>query len=467
MSRSIHVTRQTIARARRFGYANRDRRAALLDDLETRHARKRRMKWAMRQKVRPALFPGAPVTADEVAISFDRRSPFARYPASEADIRAVLSRLPSGVLDGLNGLSVSLGAEYQRDQAEEWHERDPVVGRFGLERLSGIYCGLTLGVCFWNARSIKIYGFVSAQTLESPWALYLRLHMLATLVHEVAHHEDRMKGWAGDRWTGDDEHKTEWYAESRQLLWVETLVIPYLQEAYPAEVALLEDWMREHIGLVLPLRILAGDARIRGKKHGKRLWLNAYGGSSEAFEGFVRDVAAGEDLTEVRLHLAKGLHHAREFDYAQKVIDEILAAHPDHVLALVQKARIYRELRRWWDAVLVLARANHVDNRDSAVWEEFAYLSENVGHWDKVLRFASDAIECANNGLVRLHMHELQGRAHIALGDYQEARNIIAAFTATGKPSDARAAARLHARLDQALASKSALKSGEPDDDQD
>ena len=89
------------------------------------------MKWAMRQKLGPVQFPGVPVTADEVAISFDRRNPFARYPASEADLRAVLGRLPLGVLDGLNGISLSLGMEYQRDQAEEWDEQDPIVGRFG------------------------------------------------------------------------------------------------------------------------------------------------------------------------------------------------------------------------------------------------------------------------------------------------------------------------------------------------
>ena len=67
------------------------------------------MKWAMRQQLGPVQFPGAPVTADEVAISFDHRNPFARFPASEADMRAVLGRLPSGVLDGLNGISLSLG----------------------------------------------------------------------------------------------------------------------------------------------------------------------------------------------------------------------------------------------------------------------------------------------------------------------------------------------------------------------
>ena len=37
MSRSSHVTRQSIAQARRFRYANWERRVALLDDLETRY----------------------------------------------------------------------------------------------------------------------------------------------------------------------------------------------------------------------------------------------------------------------------------------------------------------------------------------------------------------------------------------------------------------------------------------------
>jgi tetratricopeptide (TPR) repeat protein len=180
----------------------------------------------------------------------------------------------------------------------------------------------------------------------------------------------------------------------------------------------------------------------------------------------VRDVSAAADLTEARLDLAKGLHRAREFDYAQDTIDVILAEHPDHVPALVRKAQVYRALRRWWDAVLVLARANHVDNRDSSVWEEFAHLSADAGHWDRVVRFAANAIGCANNHLIRKSMRLLQGRAHLALGNYLEARNIIAEFAATGKPWDARAAARLQTLLDQAVASANALASGEANDDQ-
>jgi hypothetical protein len=124
MSRSIHVTRQSIARARRFRYSDRERRIALLDDLEARHTLKHDMKRAIRQRIGPILSSGAPVTADELAISFDRRNPFARYPAFEDDLRAILQRLPLGVLDGLSSISLSLGTEYQRDQAEEWNEQD-------------------------------------------------------------------------------------------------------------------------------------------------------------------------------------------------------------------------------------------------------------------------------------------------------------------------------------------------------
>src|SRR6185437_4971011 len=105
----------------------------------------------------------------------------------------------------------------------------------------------------------------------------------------------------------------------------------------PAEVALLEDWMRQHIGLVLPLRILAGDARIRAKQHGRYYWRNTFGGSADAFEQFVRAIDTGQEITEARLDLAIGLHRAEELNYAQDIIAVILAEHPDHVPTLVRK----------------------------------------------------------------------------------------------------------------------------------
>jgi tetratricopeptide (TPR) repeat protein len=436
MSRSIHVTRQIIACARRFRYANRERHAALLDDLEARHLRKRRMKWAMRQQLSPVQFPGAPVTADEVAVSFDRRNPFTRYPASEADLRAVLGRLPIGAIDGLNGISLSLGGEYQREQAEEWNEQDTVVGRFGHERLPGAYGGLVLGVCFWDARLIQIYGFVSANPLEKPWALYLRLHMLSTLVHEVAHHEDHMKGWARDRWTGDDEHKTEWYAESRQLLWVETVVIPYLEETYPTEVALLEDWMREHIGLVLPLRVLAGDARIRAKKHGMYYWRNTLGGSDDAFEQCVRAIDAGQDNTEARLELAVDLHRAEELDYAQNIITHILVEHPNHVPALIRKGWICREQKSYEESLETLEHANRLEPANNEVLEELAQTCADMGFWDRVLALTAEAMHTfpehpvRRDAITRRGVRLLQERAYIALGEFTKAQEIIAEFRA-------------------------------------
>jgi tetratricopeptide (TPR) repeat protein len=458
MSRSIHVTRQTIARARRFRYANRERRAALLDDLETRYLRKRRMKWAMRQKLGPVLFPGTPVTSDEVAINFDRRNPFAHYPVTESDLRAILSMLPSGVLDSLNGISLSLGVEYQRDRAKEWPERDPIIGRFGDEGLPGIYSGLILGVYFGYARRIQVYGFVSAEPVAEQWALYLRLQMLSTLVHEVAHHEDLTKGRARDRWLGDDEHKLEWYAESRQLVWVETVVIPYLQETYPAEVAHLEDWMRQHVGMVLSLRILAGDARIRAKPHGKYYWHNTFGSSADAFEKFVRAMDAGQDVTEARLELAIGLHRAEELDYAQEIIALILAEHPDHIPALVRKGWICREQQRYEEAFHALEHAHGLEPANNKVLAEWANVYADIGSWDRVLVLTTDVINSLpdrpvrRDAMTRRRMRTLQARAYIALGEFAKAQEIIAEFLATGFALDARVATKLQTRLSQAIA---------------
>ena len=328
----------------------------------------------------------------------------------------------------------------------------------GDERLPGVYCGLILGVCFWDARRIQVYGFVSAKPLEEPWAFYLRLHMLSTLVHEVAHHEDLMKGWARDRWTGDDKHKTEWYAESRQLLWVETVVIPYLQETYPVEVALLDDWMRKHIGLVLPLRILAGDARIRAKKHGKYYWRNTFGSSADAFEQFVRAIDAGQDITEARLDLAIGLHRAEELDYAQEIIALILAEHPDHVPTLVQKGWICREQKRYKEALEALEYANQLEPANSEVLDHLAQVYADMGSWDRVLALTTAVISTLPDRPVRRDaftwrgMRILQARAYIALGEFAKAQEIIAEFRATGFASDARTATKLQTRLSQAIA---------------
>ncbi len=311
---------------------------------------------------------------------------------------------------------------------------------------------MILGVCFWDARRIRVYGFISAKPLEAPWAFYLRLHMLSKLVHEVAHHEDLMKGWARDRWIGDDKHKTEWYAESRQLLWVETVVIPYLQEAYPVEVALLQDWMRKCIGLVLPLRILAGDARIRAKKQGMYYWRNTFGGSDDAFEEFVRAIDAEKDTIEARLDLAIGLHCAEELDYAQEIIAVILAEHPDHVPTLVQKGWICCDQKRYKEALETLEYANRLEPANSGVWRELAHLYADLGVWVPVLVFAQQAIKCAPNRLVRPGMRILQARAYIALGEFAKAREIIDEFRATGFASDARMATKLQTRLSQAIA---------------
>jgi tetratricopeptide (TPR) repeat protein len=290
--------------------------------------------------------------------------------------------------------------------------------------------------------------------------------MLATLVHEVAHHEDLTKGWARDRWIGDDKHKTEWYAESRQLLWVETVVIPYLQKAYSAEVALLEKWMQERIDLVLPLRVLAGDARIRAKKQGMYYWRNTFGSSADAFEQFVRAVNSGNDITEARLDLAIGLHRAEELDYAQEIIAVILAEHPDHVPTLVQKGWICREQKRYEEALNVLQRANRLEPGNSEVWQEMAHLYADIGVWGPVIVAASQAIKTASDRLVQPGMREVIGRAYIGLGDFDNAPSVIAEFTGTGKPWDARAAARLQTLLDEALASKSILARGEANGDQ-
>jgi hypothetical protein len=83
------------------------------------------------------------------------------------------------------------------------------------------------------------------------WELLLRLWGLSTFVHEVAHHDDAMRRVARGRWRMAVKKKVEDYADTLQAEWARDVVVPYLERAYPAEVALLNAWMARHGGLAL------------------------------------------------------------------------------------------------------------------------------------------------------------------------------------------------------------------------
>lgn len=197
-------------------------------------AKKRRVKTGARgERGISASDPSASQSASSLPIRVvDSGGPLF-YPASVDDMREVLSRLPPGSLDGLHSVTLESGRLYV-NKASEGGDPDPILGRGSVELLAGIYAPVILGT--YNRRSMKIsvFAFVRAPGVEvgDVELIALRLRMLATLVHEVAHHHDRSRCTARGRWRMDDTHKAESLADRLAVRWFRECVIPFVRDRY-------------------------------------------------------------------------------------------------------------------------------------------------------------------------------------------------------------------------------------------
>jgi hypothetical protein len=274
MSRSEHATR-------------RDPRDP--DDLD----RKRRIKALVaEERLRPKSAP-AMLGADSVAITIeDHHGPFVHYPASIDDLRAVIARLPVGVINGITRIELSLGRAPAEHAGEEADPVDPLIGRAGIEVVPGVYSSRVLGTYTLDGGRIRLFAYIydPDRADRGVFELYLRLRQLATFMHELGHHQNESTRVARGRWRADVHDEHEMYAEAVQYAWTADVVVPYLEEAYPVEVAALRSWMIQHGGIALPLEVLAGDPRTTNGIDGERLFFGVDG----AFEQLLRDVAAGE-----------------------------------------------------------------------------------------------------------------------------------------------------------------------------
>ena len=226
------------------------------------------------------------------------------YPVSPADLLAVMRKLPAGVLNGLWGVHFLLGKAYQEESCPPedlpYAECDPWLRRIGCEGLPGVFGGRFLGTYFNPPPRIDLYAYVSEpdRPLRSTGSCFSGWNVLSTFVHEVA---------PGVRWGGRPEAgggpttRTRPRATRRAgKHWVEEIVVPYLQEAYPEAVREMHDWLDSHGGTAIPLHKLAGrwiwDERGRATRC-------IFGSVRAAFLSLVDAVQKGCDRTTGRLEL--------------------------------------------------------------------------------------------------------------------------------------------------------------------
>jgi hypothetical protein len=194
VARSIHTTRRDLEEARQWLFADRERREAELKQLREQLSKKRQIKDTVKERrVRQDVLSVA-ASPESISIRMADQSASVHYPAGPADVLAVLRRIPSGVLEGLVSIDLCLGSEIQEESEEDLEGAfcDPLIGRIGFEHLPAVYCGRILGQYHPDSARIFLCAYVYDENLpeREMWELYLRLSMLATLVHEIGHHYD-------------------------------------------------------------------------------------------------------------------------------------------------------------------------------------------------------------------------------------------------------------------------------------
>lgn len=430
MSRSYHTTRRDLREEEARSYRDTEKRAESIERLKEELEKKRRTKRHVRYE-RDGSFPEACVTPIEsIAFEVRDRMEYLHYPASAEDIRALLQAMPSGIVDGLSKIVFCLGAERQSRPEYPWvadTEPDPFLNRQGYEVLPGVYMGRCVGVYHVAKAEIRLHGYVYRPDLAERrmWELYLRLHMLMTFVHEVAHHYDFAFRIGRGRWRGDNRENVEIYAETIQHKWLTDYIIPFLRKRYPEECDGLRSWIKRHAGIEVPFDVIAGDPRATAKNGLIRacsIW-----DTGEAFRDFVQKTHVCGDVKEARLDLANDLHMAGAYDLALEIVELILTSDQRHVEAISLKADIYVHLDRYEEAIAIARHALSIDPSYVDAYEDLCDAYEGLEDWRKVVEL-SDTIINEVRDKDRFQYRSAMGmkaRALAKMGRMREAEEVL------------------------------------------
>ncbi len=406
---------------RRIKTSDAKKQATEIQRLADELSKKRRVKVhsVRARKGRPLL---SPIGVADIPITVQRCPPEAWFPASLSDLRAILTRIGPGIADGLAGVTLCLGEKNQLDRLDDMEaeiERDPYTGRVGKETLPGVYRPRVLGTYFPGQAKIQLTAYVGEPALPGRpmWELYLRLHMLMTFAHEVAHHWDFAARIARGRWRADSRPHVEVYAEGREHDWTRQVVIPYLQEAYPEAWKQLRAWMREKIGVELPMPILAGDTRVTCRD-GMFFTERAFYNTASDFEDFVRDVANGKDLGQTRVKFARDLHYSCVYDLALIILGEVLKTDSSNLEAITLRADVLEHQEKYEEALQIVMGVLAIELCHDDAMRIAALCYEGLKRWQDLRNMAGRLIQQEKQtGLsIRLHF-----TACVELGDFAAA----------------------------------------------
>jgi tetratricopeptide (TPR) repeat protein len=403
MSRSLHPT------LKRFGEVGNTPHKRFLKRA-VREERRRRELAAQVGAVSPsASAPPAPA-AGRIPLVVGETPPGAAFPASADDVRAVLARLPPETLEGLARVEFTV----------------PHVQRH--TRADGVLAGAVLGQYTPKDAVIQLFGFWydEARPDRAILAMYLRLEMLATLVHEVAHHVDFLAHVGRGRWVRTSRDEREGFAEAAEYAWTREHVIPYLEETHAAGVAALRAWLREHGGAAVDLAQLAGDSRRQG---GESLEQQMYT-VRHAFFSLLDGVAKGEPRAETQTMFALHLHYHHDYEAALEALACALAAAPDHRTARYLVADIYMHQGRFEESMRAARELLRDQPDHMGAWKVLAEAAQGQGDWAGLVEATDWLARLETRAAVWRRHDALTGlHARIELGEFAAVERDLAALS--------------------------------------
>ena len=187
--------------------------------------------------------------------------------------------------------------------------------------------------------------------------------------------------------------------------------------------------MREHIGVEVPLALIAGDPRTTPSRDG--VYLSGFFNTAAAFEELVCDVAEGRDPLAARLQFARDVHYAEHYATAHAINDTILAAEPRHAEALALRGDIQVHEERFAEALATARQALAIDgdSRDATIVLADAF--EGLRQWGDLLAVADRLIGSAADRFEARHAIRSRAIALAGQGRYDEANLAVEEYAAS------------------------------------
>lgn len=434
MSRSIHTTRKTFSQIAKKKYASVKEHAEALDKASRELKRKRRIKRQVADERHREAPPLAGTDSKTIPIQLHNTGPYVHHNASVEDVRAVLALLPMAATEGISSIKLILGKEYiDEEYADEHEDRDPFTGRLSCETLPGVYSGVCLGTYAPRSGQIKLHAHVyDANKLPLPrnvCEFYLKLRLLKTFVHEVAHHHDEINRVRRGRWLADRKENVEWYAEKMEHEWTRQFVLSYLEKAYPDDAKGLLDFVEHHGGLRMPLEFFAGDSRSTLRNGLIRIAFTTDG----AFESWVEELPKCADLADSRLAFAWELHYADNYESCLQVLERVLVERPAWNAALTCKGDTLIHLERYDEAFAVAESVLAKDSANGDAWEIRGDVFEARQNWTALLQNCDRWLKSVpEDSASRFDAFQHRAVAYCALDDMKNMETWIEAWANFG-----------------------------------